>query len=127
MSASTFCTVINCMDGRTQLQVNEYLRRKHGVEHVDTITEPGPVKMLSAGIEADGVGSILSRVDISVHKHGSRAIAIVAHHDCAGNPIEKDVQEKQALESVAFLREKYPECNVAAIWVNEDWKIEEIV
>ena len=22
----SFCTVINCMDGRTQLQVNQYLR-----------------------------------------------------------------------------------------------------
>ena len=127
MSTSTFCTVINCMDGRTQLQVNEYLRKKHGVEHVDTITEPGPIKMLSEGATAHGVDSILARVDISVHKHGSRAIAIIAHHDCAGNPIERSVQKEQALASAAFLRERYPDCDVAAIWVNEAWQIEEIL
>lgn len=34
----SFYTVINCMDGRTQLSENEFLRNKFGVDYVDTIT-----------------------------------------------------------------------------------------
>jgi len=40
----SFCTAINCMDGRTQLPVNEFMRRKLGVAYVDTITEAGSVR-----------------------------------------------------------------------------------
>ena len=43
----SFCTAINCMDGRTQLPVIEFLKDKFGVEFVDTITEPGPVRILA--------------------------------------------------------------------------------
>ena len=126
MSESTFCAVVNCMDGRTQVQVNEYLRNKYGVDYVDTITEPGPVKMLAEGVEIPGTGGILCRLDISVHKHGSKAIAVVAHHDCAGNPVEKGVQQEQALKSAEFLRAKYPDLDVLPLWVNETWGVEEI-
>ncbi len=38
----SFCTAINCMDGRTQLPVIEFLKNKLSVEYVDTVTEPGP-------------------------------------------------------------------------------------
>ena len=128
MSESKFCTVVNCMDGRTQLQVNEYLRKKYDVEYVDTITEAGPIKCLAAAdAELPTVQSICARLDVSVHKHGSRAIAVVAHHDCAGNPVEMDQQYDQAKKSVSFLFERYPECDVTALWVSAEWQVEEIL
>lgn len=38
----SFCTVINCIDGRVQMPVNQYMQQRFKVKYVDTITEPGP-------------------------------------------------------------------------------------
>lgn len=35
-----FATAINCIDGRTQLPVIEWARKKYGVDYVDMITKP---------------------------------------------------------------------------------------
>lgn len=127
MSHGKFSTVINCMDGRTQLQVNDYMRKRYSTDHVDTITEPGPIKYLASGVAGDTVvESILRRTDISVHQHGSRSIGVIAHYDCAGNPVDEDIQRQQALLSVDFLRGRYPACEIIAIWVASDWKAVEI-
>ena len=88
----SFGTAINCMDGRTQLPVNVYLKQQLEVEYIDTVTEPGPVRILAEEPESALAASILNRVRISTGKHGSQCVAIVAHHDCAGNPAAKDVQ-----------------------------------
>ena len=43
MAKGNFGTVINCMDGRTQLPVNEYLRREYGLDFIDTVNEQADV------------------------------------------------------------------------------------
>ena len=85
MVSGRFATAINCMDGRTQLPVNEWMKEKFGVDFVDTITEPGPNGVLTNN-KVPLVSSIKDRVLISVNGHGSKTIALVGHHDCAGNP-----------------------------------------
>jgi len=37
-----FCTAVNCMDGRVQLPVINYLKERFSANYVDMITEPGP-------------------------------------------------------------------------------------
>ena len=111
------------MDGRTQLPVNEYLRRELCADYVDTITEAGPVRILAEEQQSALADSILARVDISVNKHKSNAIAIVAHHDCAGNPVEKDVQLGQLEAATKFLSEKYPQVQILGLWVDSDWQV----
>jgi hypothetical protein len=44
-----FVTCINCIDGRTQLPVIEFLRRKYDVDFVDLITIPGADGVLAGG------------------------------------------------------------------------------
>ena len=129
----SFCTVINCMDGRTQLPVNEYLRRQLKVNYVDTITQAGPVRILAEQQESYAAQSILQNVDISVNKHGSKSIAIVAHHDCAGNPLKPDEQLRQLKTAVKWLAGKYPAIQVLGLWVNpadslpdKAWSVTEI-
>lgn len=39
-----FAAAINCMDGRTQVPVIEFLKNKYGVDYVDMITEPDPTR-----------------------------------------------------------------------------------
>ena len=118
----TFCTVINCMDGRTQLQANGFLREHFGTDFVDTITEPGPVKILADADNTTLLETIKTRVDISVHQHGSIGIAIVAHYDCAGNPADKDTQIKQLTKAEIYLKNQYPTVPILKIWIGDDWK-----
>ena len=73
----SFYTAINCMDGRVQQPVLDYLRERFGVDHVDMITEPGPNRILAEGEPAHLVESIVSRLRISVEQHGSVGVAIV--------------------------------------------------
>lgn len=124
MAKGNFGTAINCMDGRTQLPVNEYLKKEYGLDFVDTVTEPGPVKMLAEN--TTGVESIKQRVNISIQAHGSKLIAIVAHHDCAGNPVAKETQHEQiklALKNLSVWN--YP-VQLIGLWVNENWEVEPI-
>jgi len=122
----SFCTVINCMDGRVQLPVNEYLRRELSVDYVDTITEAGPVRILAQEQHSALADSILARVDISINKHKSEVVAVIAHYDCAGNPVEKDVQLEQLESAIKFLDDKYPDVKIFGLWVDFDWNIEQI-
>lgn len=120
----SFCTAINCMDGRTQLPVIGYLQERFGVEYVDAVTEPGPVGILSSQPDSDAAQSIYRRVDISINAHQSVGIAVVAHHDCAGNPVPEEEQKKQLQASVRVLADRYPQMEVIALWVGDTWTVE---
>jgi carbonic anhydrase len=122
----SFCTVINCMDGRVQLPVIEYLRERFEVDYVDTITEPGPNRILAAQDNRALVQSILERLKISVEKHNSAGIAVVGHEDCAGNPAPYDEQRTHTEEAVRFLRDQYEDVEVIGLWVDGSWEVHEV-
>lgn len=121
-----FCTVINCMDGRVQLPVIQYMQKEFNVEYVDSITEPGPVGILANQSDAALIESIFNRLDISVYKHKARLVAIVAHDDCAGNPLAEQEQMLQLESSVNIVKEKYPELKVIGLWVDMQWRVHKI-
>jgi len=122
-----FYTAINCMDGRVQLPVIEYLMQRFGVEYIDSVTEPGPVKILAEQSDKAHLDSIFERVGISTEKHGSHTIAICAHADCAGNPVDDETQKQQLQVSGDLLRSRYPEADVIQLWIDADWGVHEIV
>ncbi len=126
MPEGTFATAINCMDGRTQELVTAWLKDKYGVDFVDAITEPGPVLHLS---ERNGViiETILGRVRISVDGHGSRVVAIVAHDDCAGNPVSKDVQLRQMHQAIEEVKSWGFIAKVIGLYVNDNTHVELVV
>ena len=124
MAQDKFATAVNCMDGRTQLPVMEYLKDKYGVDHVDAVTEPGPIKALAEGDDHKTLESIKRRIDISVNKHGSSVIALVGHHDCAGNPVDRSIQETQLKKSVEKIRSWNYDVEIICLYVNEDWSVE---
>ena len=88
----SFCAVINCIDGRVQQPVSKYLKNYFEVKFVDCITEAGPVSILSKKQPKANVEAILKKLKISIEAHSSIGIGIVAHHDCAGNPVNKSQQ-----------------------------------
>ncbi len=115
----SFCTAINCMDGRTQDPVNTYLKELFGVCWVDEITEPGPIRILAEQQPQELFGSIIKRLEISLYKHESKALALVAHADCAGNPEPEEVQYSQIKQALANMRALYPDIKIIALWVDE--------
>ncbi len=125
MAEGKFVTAINCIDGRTQQPVSEWMRRQFTADHVDTITEPGADKALSEG-PGWQVESIKRRVLISVNSHGSRAIAVVAHHDCAGNPVSKEKHLQMTKQAVKEIASWNLPVHVFGLWVSENWEVEVI-
>lgn len=121
-----FCTAINCMDGRTQQPVADFLRHRFHARFVDTITEPGPNRILAERRSDEQVGSILGRVEVSVTRHGSRGIAVVGHHDCAGNPTDEPTQKNHLREAAAFLADRFPDAEVIGLWVDASWQVHEL-
>jgi len=122
-----FCTAISCIDGRVQIPVHRYMQERYGAEYVDTITEPGPCRILSSQSPLALVESILSRLKISVEKHASCHVAIVAHEDCAGNPVSKDQQLEHLRRSVDFVKMRFPELEVIALWVDSSGSVTTVV
>lgn len=122
----SFCTSIHCMDGRIQEPTIDYLKQTYGTTYVDTITEPGPCKILSENKNKTLVDSILNRVNVSVKQHGSKLIAISGHYDCAGNPCGERDQKEQIKKSVEFLKIQYPELDIIGLWIDGEWTVEKI-
>jgi hypothetical protein len=173
MSATgTFATAINCMDGRTQEPIINYMKQGFKVDYVDMINEPGPVKALAENINFDILKkladlelqvsrikadskkkfenamnvmtfaeageqeiarnlldisileSIHKRMNISVNLHGSKVVAVVAHHDCAGNPVEKERQLEQLNASVNTLKSWGFAVEYIKLWVDNNWRVQ---
>ena len=121
-----FCTSIHCMDGRIQKPLQKLLKEKYNTEYVDTITEPGPCKILAQNNNKTLINSILEKVKISVTKHGSKLIAISGHYDCAGNPQDEQTQKDQIKKSINYLESIYPDIKVIGLWIDDKWTVNNV-
>jgi len=121
-----FCTVINCMDGRVQMPVITFLQQRFKAEFVDSITEPGPIRILAQQDDHDRIQAILDRLKISIQGHGSQSVAVVGHEDCAGNLADRDEQMEQIERSLHFLRGRFEGIEMIGLWVDESWKVHEV-
>jgi hypothetical protein len=114
------------MDGRTQEPVITYLKKCFNADYVDMITEAGPNRILSEGTEAGKLAAIEARVRISVEQHSSVGIAVVGHHDCAGNPCEETEQPEHTSAAVQRISRIFPTVPVIGLWVDADWSVHEL-
>lgn len=121
-ASDSFCTAVTCMDGRIQDSVAAFLRERFGARWVDTVTEAGPVGALAEG-NPQTVKSVQFRVGISVEKHASSGIAVVAHEGCAAVPGGQAEQTPLALASAERLRKAFPGMGVVTLWAGLDGSI----
>lgn len=119
----TFATVINCMDGRIQQCVNEYVTNTQKAKHVDTITLAGPSKVISENTKKSMIDNLKFRIDISINTHGSKYIAIIGHFDCAGVEESDKAHMEYIIHSSKIIQEWYEDVTVEALWVSEDLKV----
>jgi hypothetical protein len=117
MGHGKFATAVNCMDGRTQEPVRQLLIKEFGVDYVDAVTEPGPLKYLSEGADTAVLAHLKEQLDISWNKHNSRVIAVVGHAECAGNTVDKDTQLSQMGAAIEAIKNWGFDGEVFGIWV----------
>lgn len=115
---------INCMDGRTQIPVIDWIKENYNVEFVDVITKPGPDGILSQ--EGSDITSIIDMLKISLKANSSAMIFTVGHHDCKGNPVPDSQHKEQIETSVKRLQESFRQVPIVGLWVNSDWNVEKI-
>jgi hypothetical protein len=124
-STSTFGTAINCIDGRAQAPVADWVRLHCHVTYVDTVTMPGPDKVLTQG-PREVVDLIRQNVLVSVNAHHSAVVAVAAHHECAANPVPAEEHKRQIGAAVEIVRGWSLGVRVVGLWVNEWWQVEVI-
>jgi carbonic anhydrase len=121
-----FVTAINCMDGRIQLPLINYLKDAFEADYVDLVTEAGPNLILAQAKDKGLVESILNRVRISVEEHGSQLVAIAGHYDCAGNPAAKQQQVLHIQGALSLLRDQFSEIQIIGLWVDRNWQVQRL-
>ena len=125
IQAMSFASALSCIDGRIQRPVNDYLRSHFGAEYIDTVTRAGIIKHLTASYDS-ATSAIVNDLEASIRAHGSTQIALVAHHECAGNPEDDDTQMAQLSEAVEHFRRRYPDSDVIGLWLGEGWAITQV-
>jgi len=122
-----FATAINCMDGRVQLPVIQWLKKEAFVDYIDMITEPGPNKILAENKDKAKIKSIKTRVEISTKIRNSKLIAIIGHFDCLGNPAKKDKQFKEIKSAIEVVKSWNLDAKVIGLWIEKPLKVSSII
>lgn len=116
-----FVTTLNCIDGRVQLPVIQWIMDNNNVKYTDMITLPG-----MDGILADknsNIQDILEKITVSRNVHLTDQIFIVGHHDCLANPVNDETHKKQIIKSVNRIKGHNPSCNVTGLWVDSNSQV----
>jgi carbonic anhydrase len=117
MHEKSFATSLSCIDGRVQLPMINWIKKKYLVDYVDTITAPGIDKVISD----DGIESIKKSVMISVSNHKSSHIVISGHFGCAGNPVSDEEHFAQIKKSVEIVNSWNLNVDVIGVWIDENF------
>lgn len=118
----SFGTVLNCIDGRTQIPVIEWMKEHFCLNYLDLITEPGMDGVLSQG-NAKEISRIKDKVKISMNAHNSRTLAVVGHYDCAANPVSDCEHINDIVASVNLVKSWQLPLTVVGLWVDKLWTV----
>jgi hypothetical protein len=121
-----FGTAINCIDGRTQEPVINFMKKKYDIDGVDMVTFPGADGIFSVRENLDKIEIIRRSVSISIEKHHSRIIAVVGHFDCAGNPGDKEHHYAHIRKALHEVSSWNFDAQIAGYYVNDKLHIEEV-
>ena len=117
----SFCTAINCMDGRVQLPTITFLQTAFNANMLTGSPKPGPVCIFARTTDLIILNSIFTRVDISVRQHGSQWNCCLLAPGLRREPADDDACQKAQLKrSVIFLKEAYPNVDVIGLWIDDN-------
>ncbi len=113
------------MDGRIQTRTIDQLMTRFGARHIDNITTTGAVQHLDGMVTPTGEG-LLRSLTVSIEAHGTTQVAIVAHSDCAGNPVSDAEQKTQLRNAVSAVADRFPDLEVIALFLDPKLGFEKI-
>ena len=116
-------TCLNCMDGRVQLPVLQWIKENYRVDFVDVITEAGMDNVLS---NQEDIREVLRSITISVNVNKSTRLFVVGHYDCRGNPVEESVHRQEISDAVKRLKTYWPDKEIIGLWVSPPNEVEAI-
>ncbi len=119
---SEFVTCINCIDGRIQLPVINWILKNYNVKYVDMITSPGVNGVLAD--KNSNIADIFEKLTFSNDGHSTNLIFIVGHHDCLANPVDDETHNKQIIRSVERIKESYSASTVIGLWVDNESNVQ---
>lgn len=123
-----FGTLINCIDGRVQYPVMDYLKNNYDIDYFDAANEAGPLLTLTKKTNKCRLISLKEHIITSLEEHDSKYIFLVGHHDCTDNPGDRAFQEHQMDEALDYLQRAYGrKITYVGLYVNENWEVEEYV
>jgi len=125
MAFETFATAINCIDGRAQRPVSDWLKIYAHADYVDVVTMPGPDKVLSSGVSPQSE-IIREHVDVSVNAHNSAVVAVAGHHECAAFPVLRDEHLVAIRQAVTVVASWGYAVRVVGLYVNAQWLVEQV-
>jgi len=117
-----FATSVNCIDGRVQNPVSDWIKRNHGVDYVDVVSEPGCDLVLSGPSDAEP--AIRAKLEISINAHKSELVFVSGHHECAANPVSREEHVEHIRRSVARIASWGLPVRVFGLWVDDSWSAE---
>lgn len=120
-----FATAINCIDGRAQIPVIEWVKLQFTVDFVDTITSPGADGALARGYP-QSVQDILGKVRLSRSVHNPKVIVVAGHYDCLANPVKSEEHREHILAAANLVLSWGLGVRVVGAWVNE-WSYVDLI
>jgi len=120
-----FATCLNCIDGRVQIPVIEWINTNYGIKYVDMITKPGMDGFLSE--DSSDVSEIIKEIQITIDVHASKNIFIIGHYECAGNPVDGNTHKRQIIKSVERIKSIFNDLNVVGLWVSDNFSVQMVV
>jgi hypothetical protein len=121
-----FCAAINCVDGRVQLPVIDYLKARFQAQYVDVVSEPGAAQLLAVRRDRRAAKLLVARVAFTVKAHDSIGIAVAAHHDCSATMADDDTQRYHVRRAVNFLAKRFNHVPIVGLWLDERWSVSEV-
>jgi hypothetical protein len=118
-----FVTCLNCIDGRVQLPVINWIISNYEVKYADMITAPGMDGLLA---DSNNVEDILEKITVSRNVHSTDHIFIVGHYNCLANPVNDEVHKKQIIRAVKRIKKFNSYCHVIGLWVDQGSNVQQI-
>ena len=118
MDQGKFGLAINCIDGRAQVPVTDWMKFNCRVQYVNVITEPGIIQHLSDA-KSPFISSIRHKVALSIKVHYTEVAAVVGHFDCKANPLDFMRQKLQILRSTELIENWNFQIRILGLYVNE--------
>jgi len=112
-----FAVALNCIDGRPQVPVINWMKRRYDIDYLDLVTSPGVDKVLADGCGAEAE-RLKANVELSIAVHGIRAVAVVGHHGCAANPVSESEHFRDITASVQTVASWNLPVSVIGLWVD---------